>query len=250
MSIKVMSQNVMCWEQETVGTFAKRRPLLKKAVREHGADIIGLQEVTPTWKQYFDEDLADYEHILVYRSPESQEATPIYWNPKKVTAKDSGHFWLSETPDIPSLGWDARHIRITCWVLFEEIATGKCFAFVNTHLDHRGETARQKGIAQICSFIREKFGADMPLILTGDFNATPDSAPITTADSLLPDARKAAAITTDDITYHGFKKQGGCIIDYIYLSQNITCRHFEIVKETDGPSIQSDHYGLLAGVSV
>lgn len=249
MSVKVMSQNAMCWEEAEVGTYARRDPLMKKALTEHGADVIGLQEVTPRWEEFLKTALPDFEHLLVYRSESSLEATPIYWNPKTLTALESGHFWLSETPEVPSLGWDARYPRIACWVLFEEKESGGRFAFVNTHLDHRGEQARQNGIRLVCDFIKEKFG-DMPLILTGDFNARPDSPTIATADSLLKDARGAAKESDEGITFHGFHKKADCIIDYIYLSRDINCARFERIIETDGPAVQSDHYGIMATIEL
>ena len=61
-----------------------------------------------------------------------------------------------------------------------------------------------KGIEQICAFIRQRFGDGMPLILTGDFNAQPDSRVIAVTNTLLQDARSAAKTTTDGITFHGF----------------------------------------------
>lgn len=63
------------------------RPLMQRAVRESGADIIGFQEVTPVWKEYFDKDLFDFEHYLVYRSEKNLEGTPIYWNPARLRVK-------------------------------------------------------------------------------------------------------------------------------------------------------------------
>lgn len=162
MSLKILSQNVMCWGVEGKNSFEMRRPLMQRAVRECGADIIGFQEVTPVWKEYFDKDLSDFEHYLVYRSEKNLEGTPIYWNPARVEMLNCGHFWLSETPTVSSLGWDARCVRITCWALFRELESGRQFAFVNTHLDHVGMTAQVKGIEQICAFIRQRFGDGMP----------------------------------------------------------------------------------------
>lgn len=249
--LKVMSQNVMSWQYEEIGSFANRRPLMKKAFLNHGADIIGMQEMIPVLEEFFKEDLKELEYINKYRKTDNLEGVPIYWNPKTVKKLDGGWFWLSETPEVESRGWDAKCYRITCWVLFEEIATGKRFAFVNTHLDHRGETARQEGIKLVCKFIKDKFSADMPLILTGDFNALPDSSTIDTANSLLCDAREKAPDTTDAPTFHGFGNAGEeRIIDYIYVSDNVAVNKFERVIERDGESIQSDHYGIMATVEI
>jgi endonuclease/exonuclease/phosphatase family metal-dependent hydrolase len=248
MKINVMSQNVMSWECEPNGLFVNRRPLIKAAVLDNKADIIGFQEVRPNWAQWFETDLEGYESYLVYRGAQQQEGTPIYWNPEKVEKLDCGHFWLSETPEIESMGWDARCLRTALWALFRDKEENKEFVFVNTHLDHRGEQARINGIQLVCNFIKERFG-NMPLILTGDFNAFPDSPTIQTANELLTDARTAFGIKEFEPTFHGFK-QLKSVIDYVYISDNIKCTDFKTVIKTKDGSIQSDHYGLLAELEI
>ena len=74
-SMKIVSQNVMCWEHTDGALFVDRRPLMREAVI--GADIIGFQEVTPYWCACFEEDLPGYEKILVYRGAKSLEAAPV-----------------------------------------------------------------------------------------------------------------------------------------------------------------------------
>jgi len=250
MSIKIISQNVMCWEKEEIGTFSVRRPLLKNIFCNYGADIIGMQEVTPVWEKYFDSDLKDFNKLLVYRGKKNKEAVPIFWKKDKLEALDYGHFWLSETPEVESFGWNAACLRITCWVLFKLKETGKIFAFVNTHLDHISEEARINGLRLIRSFIEKRFGKDTPLVLTGDFNALPDSETVKNANNLFSDARQVAKETTDEITFHGYSDSINQTIDYIYLSDNIQCEKFQILKEYDEGKPQSDHYGLLAEINL
>lgn len=250
MSIKIISQNVMCWEKENIGTYDIRRPLLKNVFRNYGADAIGMQEVTPVWEKIFDEDLSDFGKLLVYRGQNNKEAVPIYWNKSTLKPLDSGHFWLSETPNQESFGWGACCLRITCWVLFEHIQTGKKFAFVNTHLDHISKDARVNGIQLVCDFIKSRFGSEMPLVLAGDFNAIPDSETIEKANSLLNDARHIAKSTTDQITFHGYGCEYANTIDYIYVTPNISCNKFDIIKEINDNKPQSDHYGIIADINI
>ena len=250
MSLKIISQNVMCWQKEQIGTYEQRRPLLKKVFRDHGADIIGMQEVTEYWEKAFDEDLHDFGKLLVYRGQNNKEAVPIYWRKDNLKPLDSGYFWLSETPEKESIGWNASCLRITCWVLFEQIDTGKKFAFVNTHLDHISKEARINGIQLICDFINNRFGKEMPLILVGDFNTLPDSETSEKAKSLLNDARSIARETTDELTFHAYNPHAACTIDYIYLSDNISCNKFEVIKELNDGNPQSDHYGIMAEITI
>lgn len=248
--ITVLSQNTMCWEHDKGALFKDRRPLIKKAAES--ADIICFQEVTPFWKDAFEEDLAGYDSILVYRGEKScnHEAVPIYWKAERFDKIDCGHFWLSETPEVESIGWNACCLRICCWVILRDKADGREFAVVNTHLDHVSEEARINGIRLVREFITKKFGEDMPLVLMGDFNAEPGSATIEAADALLTDASLAAGVGRDENTFHGFGLERACRIDYIYLSSGIGCSKCEIVKETDGKSVQSDHYGLRAVLEI
>lgn len=252
MPIKIISQNVMCWERDVVGTYEIRRPLLNTVFHNYGADIIGMQEVTEDWEKYFDQDLKDFGKLLVYRSINNKEAVPIYWKKDRLDVIDSGHFWLSETPEKESVGWDAACIRITCWILFKDKETKKEFVFVNTHLDHVGKNARINGLQLIFDFIKEKFGENIPIVLTGDFNARPDSETVQKADSFLNNSRTIAKDTTNELTYHAYNREGEIpgIIDYIYLSQNIECEKFEVIKEFDGNKPQSDHYGILAEINI
>ncbi len=247
MSINVISQNVMCWEKEELGTYKIRRPLLKRVFNNYDADIIGMQEVTERWEKYFDNDLKNFDKLLVYRSESSKEAVPIYWNKNKLTVVDSGYFWLSETPEVSSSSWNSGCVRITCWVLFKIKESGKVFAFVNTHLDHASELARINGIKLIDSFIKNKFGSDIPLVLTGDFNSSPNSETIKTANNFLNDTRHIASKTTTDLTFHAYQPDANVIIDYIFVSKNIKCSEFKIIKELDDKGRpQSDHFGVFA----
>lgn len=249
MAVKVMSQNVMSWEKENVGTFSQRSPLIKRAVINNDADVVGFQEVIPFWSEYLQRELDGYDNTTVYRSEDSLEGTPVYWKRETLTALDKGCFWLSETPEVSSRGWDAKYPRTASWVLFEEKQTGKRFAFINTHLDHIGQIARINGIKLICEYIKNKFGESIPIVLVGDFNSKPDTETVATARSLLKDARDVAKITTDEGTIHHFKGANETI-DYIFVSDGIICNEFKIIKEQQGESFQSDHNGLLSEIEL
>lgn len=239
----------MCWERED-NSYRERRKLLEKVFLSHGADLIGLQEVTPVWKFHFRRTLRDFDRIFMYRSEKSQEAVPIYWKRDRFEKLDGGYFWLSETPEVESRSWGTACTRITTWVCLRDMETGKSFAYVNTHLDHISETARVEGIRLIVRFIAEKFGADMPLILTGDFNAEPGSETIRIAGELLCDTRHTAKSSTDEITWHAYGKEPPQIIDYVFVSEGVKCSKFEVIKETDGATVQSDHYAVAATIEV
>ena len=136
-TVRIMSQNVMCW-----GDKEARRPLMRRVLTGHGAHFLCLQEVTPTWRGYFEEDLAGYDSVFMYRGAESLEAVPIYWRRDFAELLDSGHFWLSETPEVESYGWGAGCLRIATYGHFRIRETGRELAVVNTHLDWESRSAR------------------------------------------------------------------------------------------------------------
>ena len=87
-------------------------------------------------------------------------------------------FWLSETPDAVSVGWDAALERICTYGLFEDKNSGEKFWVFNTHFDHLGVIARKKSSALILKKIKEINTQSLPVILMGDFNSISDSEPI------------------------------------------------------------------------
>ncbi len=251
MIIKVISQNVMCWERSGISTYEIRRPLLNKLFREYGADIICMQEVTPKWEEIFNKDLSDFDKILVYRSKKSPEAVPIYWNQKKFKALDSGSFWLSETPDKESLSWGSGYIRITSWVYLKDLNSEKRFVVVNTHLDNVSVEARINGLQLICDFIKEHFSSKTPIILTGDFNSSPESTTIQKANSLFRDTRRFSFETSSEITYHSYGEKNPSTIDYIFTNDNVKSNKFDVIKIFDDKKRpQSDHFAVFAELEI
>ncbi|MDZ7689932.1 MAG: endonuclease/exonuclease/phosphatase family protein [Balneolaceae bacterium] len=98
-----------------------------------------------------------------------------------VTESDST-IWLSETPGQMSTGWDAALPRIMTWGKFRDRSTGSELYVFNTHFDHRGEQARAESAKLILEII-DKIAGNAPVVLTGDFNAQPDTGPYNTLTS-------------------------------------------------------------------
>ncbi|MCQ2455938.1 MAG: endonuclease/exonuclease/phosphatase family protein [Clostridia bacterium] len=252
MKIRVISQNVMCWEGKHGGKYEERRPRIKEVLRRDHPDLIGMQEVTPGWKAYFDEDFADYKCLFKYRAKESLEAMPIYYNPETVELIEGGFFWLSKTPDVESIDPCAACYRITTWGRFRTKADGHEFAYINTHLDCDGPKARIRGIKIIGRFAKKKFGKKLPLLLTGDFNDVEGSRPIRYADRHFTNTRYAAKDTTDKFTFtdeYGVDAPSQTI-DYVYMRGDMTCESFDVRECSDGMAYQSDHLAVTAVVEI
>ena len=172
----------------------------------------------------------------------------IYWNKKTVKMLKWGTFWLSETPETPSKGWDAACYRTATWALMKDKRTGKHFYFVNTHLDHQGVEARKNGLKLIVDRLDDINPKGYPMVLTGDFNILPTAPELKELDACMKSTRKVAAKTDYHRTYNGWgKEKTDKVIDYIYYSGFASCLEYQTVtKKYSDRNYISDHYPIFA----
>lgn len=151
--------------------WAQRCPQLCDFINFEQPAVFGTQEVLATQLHDLLQGLEGYAYIGVGRDDgrEEGEYAAIFYRKDLLKLLDSGNFWLSQTPDRPSLGWDAACIRICTWGKFEDKTTGKQFYFFNTHMDHVGTVARRESTRLILQRIGQ-LAKSQPTILTGDFN--------------------------------------------------------------------------------
>ena len=124
--------------------------------------------------------------------------------------------------------------------------SGRKFFYVNTHLDHRGDVAQQKGLELIVERIAAMNPEELPMILTGDFNVTPEDPVLGGLNTKMLDARKTALKTDSRATFNAWGKSAS-IIDYTYYSGFSECAEFEtIVRQYKGVLYISDHYPIVA----
>ena len=271
LDIRVVTCNVRYKNDgDGVNAWDFRKERLANALKALDADVIGTQEALAVQKKYLKKQLKGFNVVGVGRDDGRKEGehSAIYYNKKRFKALDCGNFWLSETPDVPSLGWDAACIRIASWAFLEEKATGKKFFFVNTHLDHVGVVARHEGVSLLIRKAHE-IGGDCPMVITGDFNIYNDSEEITRIEEmgLTHVYDIAAEKKLQKASWHGYdedmdvhvqkaNKSNGRdiptpqIIDYILISQG-SCSYYEIMdpKGPDGGFL-SDHCPVYADVTL
>ena len=125
LDVKVMSYNVY------IAGVGKKSPenrgeLVIKTIRGEMPDSFGLQEADIAWVNRVSEGMPEYAWAGVGRDDgaEGGEFSPVFYLKDKYNLIDSGTFWLSETPDTPSKGWDAMYKRICTWVILEEKESG------------------------------------------------------------------------------------------------------------------------------
>jgi len=228
------------WDIRRVAT-----PAMLEAVRP---DIFGVQEAYPEQEQYITENCQQYVAFGVGRNDgaDDGERMSILYNQEVLEMEDGGTWWLSETPDVPSVGWDAKYPRTATWALMKVRKSGKRFYFVNTHLDHKGVEARRNSLLMIVGKIRE-MDATLPMVLTGDLNVEPGDPCLTALDGLMINARTSAAQTVDDPSFNGYEGESAKIIDYIFYSGFSAAESFRVVNESFcGIPFISDHYPIVS----
>lgn len=248
--LKVMSYNIRLGiGKDGTNSWEFRYPATALMIEDQQPDVFGVQEAHDFQILFIKENLRNYDCVGVGREDGKSkgEHMSIFWNKKNISLIKSGTFWLSETPDKPSKGWDAHCKRTATWALMKDKRTGKKFYFVNTHLDHRGALAQKNGLALIVSRIDEINPQGYPMVLTGDFNVKPNNPVLTDLDKIMQSSRKVAKKTDNHQTFNGWgKAKSDAVIDYIYVSGFSDCIEYQTVtKPYAERKFISDHYPIF-----
>ena len=248
--LRVMSYNIRyASAQDGENDWTLRRPATIAMLDDISPDCFGVQEALDCQLDYIVEQVPDYKYVGVGREDgiKRGETAAIFYSASRLELLDWGTYWLSETPDVPSIGWDAACRRTATWALLSQKSTGRKFFYVNTHLDHVGKVARKKGLAMVVRNIADMNPEGYPMILTGDFNVFPDDPCLADLDSMMLNARKTALDSDNMGSFNGWTDRKDVIIDYIYYSGFSSCDNFKVVvKQYCEVPFISDHYPIFA----
>lgn len=252
-AIRVMSFNVRSdidgQLSDGENSWVYRQDAAPAMIQDIMPDVCGMQEVRQHQQYSMEAALKKYQFIGVGRDDglSKGERMLIMYSKKTIKLIDWGTYWLSETPDIPSLGWDASYKRTATWAKMKHLPSGRIFFFVNTHLDHKGKQAQKNGLNLIVERIAAMNPDGYPMVLTGDFNILPDDAVLDVLDGRMTSARNAAEETDMRTTFNGFGKGKARILDYIYIDGFEECKRFKVIYDSykNVPYI-SDHYPIFS----
>ena len=250
--IKVISYNIrLSTKSDGDNWWENRKQASINMINEEKPTIFGLQEALPVQVEYLAENLPEYAYIGVGRDDGKQkgEFMAIFYRQDEVELLDGGTFWLSETPDTPSRGWDAACFRSCTWTKLKMKSNGKIFAYLNTHLDHVGKEARKEGLALIAKRAQEIVSDDMPVFLTADFNAVTSNPIFESVKAIMKDAREVAPETDRRATINfyqpGNEDKADWIIDHIFF-RGATPKTFKVLRDKNyGAPYISDHYPVV-----
>lgn len=227
-----------------------RKAAVVKMINKERPAAIGLQEALIDQLLYLDSNLPAYKRVGVGRDDgkEGGEFMAIYYDTTRLQLIDYGTRWLSETPQEPSLGWDAACRRTVTVAHFRERRSGKEFDYLNTHLDHVGKKARAEGARLIASIVQRCEG---PVIVGGDMNSTIEDTIFQAFHRVgLQTARDLAKSTSHKDTYTGFGKDKPSMIDHFFVRGDIEVERFRTLDGDYGVPYISDHYPIAITVKL
>lgn len=251
MELNIVSFNIRCADDENGNSIEERAPRLSKIISDYDVDLIGFQEFTPKWKNKIKKYFGDkYEIFNKYRAETEEESAPILWRKDKFECVKTGYFWLSDTPEIESKGWDELYDchRMCVYTILRDKENDKKFTFMNTHFGF-GDDGQIKSVKLIDEYSKKI--SSYPTFIVGDFNMKPDSIAYDLMSKIFTDVN---AVTENDLrtTYHGYhpEKITDAHIDYCFTDEKIRPVSQKIIDDLVNDMFPSDHYGLYIKIEI
>jgi endonuclease/exonuclease/phosphatase family metal-dependent hydrolase len=219
-------------------------------------DVFGIQEALPNQVIDIASTLSKYSYVGIGRDGVGKgESSNMFYKKDEFELLQESTFWLSETPEAMSKGWDAALNRICTYALLKDKKTNQILWVFNTHFDHIGELARTNSIKLILSKIKTLNTKNYPVFFMGDFNSEPSEERITNL--------KKEMLDTYDVsiekpfgpigTFNAFKHNEAVTkrIDYIFISKNnkLKVKKFAILSDSKDLKYPSDHLQVYADIS-
>ncbi len=263
--LRVMTFNIrLNTPDDGANQWPHRKEIAASMIRFHRADIAGLQEALKDQVDDLTTLLPEYQWFGVGRDDgkEAGEYMAVFYRKDRLQVLQQSTFWLSETPESPSKGWDAVCYRVVTWGRFKDTRNGKTFYLFNTHFDHRGEVARRESAFLLLRRIKEIAGSD-PVVVTGDFNSSPDSEPYQIIVNGLPGDPSMKLIDSEHVAKYPHHGPDGTTtrfiaanlpnnqtIDYIFIKNSVSSILHGTLSDSFDGRFPSDHMPVLAEVVI
>lgn len=253
--LRVMSSNILFDK-----SLPERLPLIADYYRSSDADVIGMQEVNNVGTELYGM-LSDIYTPATTAHPDGKHCfSPIIYRHDRFDVVEAGsELHRKRATDTKSLAW----------VVLQHKETGKQFAVINTHSaiilpfhklvernEYEGEQWRTDNVYQMLAKrdeLRVRYGAKLPIFMTGDFNALPTGASIATVKMFLRDSAEIATLSAVRTvnSYHGVPGrpcgEGGAI-DFVFVSDDAIEVLTHNVPHDERAIAISDHCPVYADV--
>jgi endonuclease/exonuclease/phosphatase family metal-dependent hydrolase len=246
--LTVITYNIkLDYPKEGENSWKNRKPFFFNQLKFYEPDVLGVQEAMPNQMKDMNSLLVNYDFVGVGRDDGKDEGeySAIFYNKNTLKVIEQSTFWLSETPDIVSMGWDAVCNRVCTYGLFKDKKTKQKFWIFNTHFDHIGEIARRNSAKLIIKKIKDLNVKDYPVVLMGDFNLEPESENIKYIKTYLRDSKEVSLSQPfgPSGTFNGFQfhEPVNRRIDYIFVSSKIKVNKYAVLSDSKDCRYPSDH---------
>ncbi len=236
----------------------QRRAAVQALIRYHSFDLFGTQEGLP--EQIRDlEQLSEFGRVGVGRDDgrAAGEHSALFYRRDRLQLLAHGDFWLSPTPEVPSMGWDARCCkRLATWARLRDTRSGRTLSVVSAHFDHEGVVAQRESAQLLLRWVAAQRVShpDDAVIALGDFNLTPDSAPIVAMRAAMNDSRLVSLTPPygPAASFNDFKfgTAPSTLIDYIFVGPRIRVLRHAVLTDSDGTRYPSDHFPVLSRIEL
>lgn len=265
-SITALSYNV----QQDVNKAGRRSDFIEEiaaTILAKDADVIGTQENTTAISTALLKKLPGYSCYKgkVYHDS-SGVGDYVYWKTDKFNVIDKGHQFMSDTPNSRSKYKESNEYRGFTYLILESKETGKRFLFVNVHTDYRGvgysspgdaDPVRVKQLKTLTAFLNQKNGDNIPMIIVGDFNATPNKDSISTFEDDNPrlgnsmNVAKTKGDIAGTLVVAEFSTREYYVYDYIFATTDkIFVQYFSAVDNVENGKYPSDHLPVVANLDI
>lgn len=250
--------NIRCINSSLTGLqdWDNRKEYVARTITDNKFDVIGIQEIAD------DAQESDLKNLLpgytmVTWGRESAEANvgerlAVVFKTESFDMLDYGHYFLTPNPDLPGLGWDATHKRVSVWAKLRDKNNGRIFFYCSTHLDNNGIVARREG-ARINVEMMNKISKGYPVFIVGDFNAKANEKGVHyTMGAYFEDSRLTSGISLigPEGTYSGWDPDRSDTkrIDYVY-SRLADIESYKVITEDyERGATPSDHFCVIVSV--
>jgi len=239
----VMSLNLRFGRAEDgPDNWKSRQGRYKSFFKKYTPDFIGMQEANDFQVDFFKQLLEGYG-VIGRRAPapDHWQDNVIFFN-KEWKCNYAKRFFVSSTPSkessLPGSKWPRQ------FVVGEFVNGNRSLVLVNTHFDF--ESSVQKKSARIVlRELSENQHPDHPVVITGDFNADPDSPAY--REFVIENGFKEVYEGEYTSTYHGFTgTPRGDHIDWILFRGPIEAVEKDLITESFNGGYPSDHFPVLA----
>ena len=241
-------------------TVKDRAPLILQHIADADPDIICVQEWTGNHLLQLRNSLQDTYEIRVYDRGDMYESCAILFKKDRFELVSEEKFWLSETPDVASTGWDASYPRIYAAAILRDKITGKTFRVGTTHIDISSQAMGQ----QRKMVVDYTANSDIPAIVCGDFNFDAQHAYYLYCINTLNDCRTLCPNATTTASYNGYNYDGktldsegnvkdgyGYPIDQIFVKRNsFTVHSYDVLNYLIDGKFSSDHFPVVVELSI